>query len=109
MSVQVLCPLFMGLFVFLLLCWSSLYLLDTRQEVGLFGGRKAGTVMSPLRVLAQRLSGAMIRDVFDPIAIHDEPLFSCRIFKFILMKLDKTLLLGDVYLLTVRELELGPG
>lgn len=73
------------------------------------GVSKAGTVMKPLGVLAQHLPGAMIRDVFDPIAIHDEPLFSCHIFKCIPMKLDKTLLLGDVSLLIARELELGPG
>ena len=49
-----------------------------------------------------------IRDVFDPIASQDKPLFCHHVFKFILIKLSKSPLLGDVDLLTTRELELGP-
>ena len=51
---------------------------------------------------------AMIRDVFDPTAISDELLFCHHVFKFIHIKLNKSLLLGDVDLLEARELELGP-
>ena len=54
------------------------------------------------------VQGATIRDVFDPTAIWDEPLFGHRIFKFVHIKLSKAPLLGDVDLLAARELELGP-
>ena len=50
----------------------------------------------------------MIRDVFDPTAIRDDPLFCHHGFKFILIKLSKSPVLGDVDLLAARELELGP-
>ena len=53
--------------------------------------------------------GATIRDVFDLTAIRDGPLFCHHAFKFILIKLSKSPLLGDVDLLAARELELGPG
>ena len=52
--------------------------------------------------------GATIRDVFDLTAIRDGPLFCHHAFKFILIKLSKSPLLGDVDLLAARELELGP-
>ena len=52
--------------------------------------------------------GATIRDVFDPTAIWDEPLFCHHIFKFICIKLSKSPLLGDMDLLAARELQLGP-
>lgn len=60
-------------------------------------------------MLVHRLSGATSKDAFDHIATHDEPLFSRLSFKFTLIKLGKSLLLGDVYLLRFGELELGPG
>ena len=49
-----------------------------------------------------------MRDVFDPIAIWDERLFSHHVFRFVRIKLSKAPLLGDVDLLAARELELGP-
>ena len=48
------------------------------------------------------------RDVFDPTAIRDEPLFCCHVFIFICIKLSKSPVLGDVDLLVAREHELGP-
>ena len=51
---------------------------------------------------------ATIRDVFDPTAILDEPLFSHHVFKLVFIKLSKSPLLGDVDLLAARKLELGP-
>ena len=53
------------------------------------------------------LQGTTIRDVLDPTAIWDEPLFSHHVFKFIRIKLSKAPLLGDVDLPVARELELG--
>ena len=50
----------------------------------------------------------MIRDVFDPTAIRDDPLFCHHVLKFIRVELGKSPLLGDVDLLAARELELGP-
>ena len=50
----------------------------------------------------------MIRDVFDPTAIRDDPLSCHHVFKFIHIKLSKSPLLVDVDLLGARELELGP-
>ena len=50
----------------------------------------------------------MIRDVFDPTAIWDDPLFCHHVSKFIRIKLSKSSLLGDTDLLAARELELGP-
>ena len=52
--------------------------------------------------------GATSRDVFDPTAVRDEPLFCHHVFKFICIKLSKSPLLGDVDLLVARELKLGP-
>ena len=52
------------------------------------------------------VQGAMISDVFDPTAIHGELLFCAHVF--ILIKLSKSPLLGDVDLLMARELELSP-
>ena len=49
----------------------------------------------------------MIRGIFDPTAIWDELLFCHHVFKFIRIKLRKSLLPGDVDLLGARELELG--
>ena len=49
----------------------------------------------------------MIRAVFDPTAIWNEPLFY-HVFKFTGIILSKSPLLGDVDLLAARELELGP-
>jgi hypothetical protein len=37
--------------------------------------------------------GTMIRDLFDPTAIRDEPLLSYHVFKFICIKLGKAPLL----------------
>ena len=51
---------------------------------------------------------ATIRDVFDPTAIRDKPLFCHHVFKFVGVKLSKSPLLGYVDLLAARELELGP-
>ena len=50
----------------------------------------------------------MIRDVFDPTAIRDDPLFCHHVSRFIRIKLSKSPLLGDVDILSARELELGP-
>ena len=50
----------------------------------------------------------MVRDVSDPTAIWDEPLFCSHVFKFIRIKFSKSPLLGDMDLLVARELELGP-
>ena len=50
----------------------------------------------------------MIRAVFDPTAIWNEPLFCYHVSKFIRIKLSKSSLLGDMDLLAARELELGP-
>ena len=50
----------------------------------------------------------MIRAVFDPTAIWNEPLFCHHVSKFICIKLSKSSLLGDMDLLAARELELGP-
>ena len=50
----------------------------------------------------------MIRAVFDPTAIWNEPLFCHHVSKFIRIKLSKSSLLGDTDLLAARELELGP-
>ena len=50
----------------------------------------------------------MIRDVFDPTAIWDDPLFCHHVSKFICIKLSISPLLGDVDILEARELELGP-
>lgn len=52
------------------------------------------------------VQGTMIRGVFDPTAVWGEPLFCARVF--ILIKLSKSSLLGDVDLLMARELEFGP-
>ena len=52
------------------------------------------------------VQGTMIRGVFDPTAVWGEPLFCARVF--ILIKLSKSSVLGDVDLLMARELELGP-
>ena len=54
------------------------------------------------------VSGSMIRDIFDPTAVRDESLFCHHVLKFIRIELGKSPLLGDVDLLTARELELGP-
>ena len=54
------------------------------------------------------VQGTVIRDVFDPTAIWDEPLFNHHVFKFACIKLSKTPLLGNVDFLSARELELGP-
>ena len=82
------------------------------------------------------VQGAAIRDVFDPAAIGDKPLFCHHVFKFICVELSESPLLRDVdlkrdkessqkawgqeqakrrdqscstaYLLAARELELGP-
>ena len=51
---------------------------------------------------------ATVRDLSDPTAIQDEPLFCHHAFKFIRIKFSKSLLLGNVDLLVARELELGP-
>ena len=51
---------------------------------------------------------AAIRDVLDPTAIWDKPLFCHHVFKFICVELSKSPLLRDVDLLAARELELGP-
>ena len=53
------------------------------------------------------VQGVTIRDVFDLTAIGDEPLFCHSVFKFIVIRPCKPLLLGDVDLLAARELELG--
>ena len=50
------------------------------------------------------LQGTTIRDVLDPTAIWDEPLFSHHVFKFIRIKLSKAPLLGDVDLGKNKEL-----
>jgi hypothetical protein len=50
----------------------------------------------------------MTRDVSDPTAIRDKPLFCLHVFKFIHIELNTSLLLGGVDLLVARELELGP-
>ena len=50
----------------------------------------------------------MIRAVFDPTAIWNEPLFCHHVSKFIRIKLSKSSLLGDTDLLAARELEPGP-
>ena len=49
----------------------------------------------------------MIRDVFDPTAIWDDPLFCHHVSKFICIKLSISPLLGDVDILEARELELA--
>ena len=54
------------------------------------------------------VQGTTIRDVFNPTAIPDGPLFCHHVFKFIPIKLSKSPLLGDVDLLAARNLELGP-
>ena len=54
------------------------------------------------------VQGTTLRGVFNPSAILDEPLFCHHVFRFILIKLRKSSLLGDVDLLAARELELGP-
>ena len=54
------------------------------------------------------VQGAMVRVVFDPTTIWDEPLFCHHVFKFIHIKLSKSPILGDVDRLASRELELGP-
>ena len=43
-----------------------------------------------------------------PTAVRDESLFCHHVLKFIRIELGKSPLLGDVDLLTARELELGP-
>ena len=48
-----------------------------------------------------------IRGVFDPTAMWEEPLFCHHGFKFICVKLSKSLLLGDVDLLVARNLNLA--
>ena len=53
------------------------------------------------------VQGAVIRDISDPTSIWNEQLFGHPVFKFILIRPCKPLLLGDVDLLTARELELG--
>ena len=50
----------------------------------------------------------MIRDVFDPTAIRDDPLFCHHVSRFIRIKLSKSPLLAHVGLLAARKLELGP-
>ena len=54
------------------------------------------------------VQGTTIRDVFDPTAIRDDPLFCHHVSRFIRIKLSKSPLLGDVDILSARELELGP-
>ena len=54
------------------------------------------------------VQGTTIRDVLDPTAVRDESLFCHQVLKFICIELGKSPLLGDVDLLTARELELGP-
>ena len=54
------------------------------------------------------VQGTTLRGVFNPSAILDEPLFCHHVFRFILIKLRKSSLLGDVDLLAARELEPGP-
>ena len=54
------------------------------------------------------VQGTTIRDVFDPTAVWDESLFCHHVLKFIGIALGKSPLLGDMDLLTARELELGP-
>ena len=54
------------------------------------------------------VQGTMIRDVFDPTAIRDDPLFCHHVSRFIRIKLSKSPLLGDVDILSARDLELGP-
>ena len=53
------------------------------------------------------VQGAEIRDIFDPTAIRDKPLFCHHVFKFICVELSKSPLLRDVDLLVAKELELG--
>ena len=50
------------------------------------------------------VQGATIRNVFDPIAIWDEPPFCHHVFKFIHITFSKSPFLRDV----ARELELSP-
>lgn len=72
------------------------------------GTSKEGALLKSLGLQGlPSVPGAMIQDVFDPIAIWDEPLFSHQVFKFILMKLGKVLPFEDTDLLAARELELG--
>ena len=54
------------------------------------------------------VQGTTLRGVFNPSAILDEPLFCHHVFRFILIKLRKSSLLGDVDLLAARKFELGP-
>ena len=54
------------------------------------------------------VQGTAIRDVFDPTAIQDKPLFCHHIFKFIRVEPSKPPLSGHVDLLVAGELELGP-
>lgn len=61
------------------------------------GTSKEGALLKSLGVQGlPSVQGAMIQDVFDPIAIWDEPLFSHQVFKFILMKLGKVLPFEDM-------------
>jgi hypothetical protein len=54
------------------------------------------------------VQGTTLRGVFNPTVILDEPLFCHHVFRFILIKLRKSSLLGDVDLLAARKFELGP-
>ena len=78
--------------------------------VGFIGGREKGRGSAKALRSARLIicPGDMIRDVFDPTAIQDEPRLSHHVFKFILIELDTTPLLGHVNLLTAGELKLGP-
>ena len=54
------------------------------------------------------VQGTTIRDVLDPTAVRDKSLCCHHVLKFIRIELGKSPLLGDVDLLTARELGLGP-
>ena len=70
------------------------------------GRRKEGTAASWVQgpPFVQRTT---VRDVFDSTAIWDELLFCHYSFKFICMKLSRSLLLGNVDLLVARNLNLA--
>ena len=80
------------------------------QEVGFILVSMIKEETAPMLSWIQGLpfvQGTTIRDVFDPTAIQDKLLFCNHGFKFILIKLSKSPVLGDVDLLVARELELG--
>lgn len=72
------------------------------------GVSKEGAGLKPLGMQGSPfVQGAIIRGVFDTIAIWDDPLFSYQAFKLILIRFGKALPFGDMVLLAARELELG--